>query len=809
MEGDYKFASIIFPAIVYDILDTDTVENSKLPEDNSSFSRKWMIGSGRSLANRTLSRCFNSILNSYNRNYQFIKTQDQKFDSFRAITIIIDALNLLRITTERRFIKTTHPRQFVSSIKGRIFNKENGVYICSEKGSNYNKVEGPPVWSGRPYGVVLNLSGIELSQAYLESHDYFSALFYAEFFADNQLGSSGNTFELLRTLEFVQNNISGFYQPNISSMEIMKDSSMNKSQLAINLHGILEKCFSELHEDDALAGLEHQICSIRFDQPQSFNSGRHHVTSNMTPSEVMVTLMQLDNAAQEQSRQTVFSDRLAISSCMTQLGLRYVSRMLMSGTRETDFSSKVDQKKFSEQWAEESWRLFQWEHFLPSKDKELNISLWLHEDDSCASNKICDCTQTTGYHMSLKCSIHSLLENDLPNFWLNLSASRSSLIEDFNTRFRNEVQNNELCSLALKACTLNQLEDLGLVCSTNMSPDAWLGKYRSKSSIFSHLSNLTMPFDELESSMAAHEIFLKVLYKKFGDTPSDYIGSTLSNHLWGMCRLAREKKKPNVALSALRRLREFFKLEHENLTLPLKYNLEEAKITQLFGNTSTSVQFCKEIITRLTAISPTTRTNDENILLIETQLQCAQWLIEYSIESDAIILDDLLKPAAHFAWTLYDKGRVKPSLVASSNYALGSFAANLYDSVQKRVKSHAWKLLGDAARGRQRQLEDLRQIVKMKRKSNSVDYRVSEFEYIALEKEVLMDSKERESVEKSVAQYLELAIESFGRALSTSSCSFHDTRHVFQFISLWFRNCSNETDNINDKVSGWLPKIPR
>jgi predicted NodU family carbamoyl transferase len=184
-------------------------------------------------------------------------------------------------------------------------------------------------------------------------------------------------------------------------------------------------------------------------------------------------------------------------------------------------------------------------------------------------------------------------------------------------------------------------------------------------------------------------------------------------------------------------------------------------------------------------------------------------LIEYSIESNAIVLDDLLKPAAQSAWMLHDEGKVKPSLVASSNYALGSFAANLYDSVQKRVKSHAWKLLGDAARGRQRQLDELKEVVIEKRKANSADSRISEFEYIALEKEVLMDTKERESVENSVLQYLELAIESFGRALSTSSSSFDDTRHVFQFISLWFRNCGNSSDHISQKVCTWLLRIPR
>jgi Predicted carbamoyl transferase, NodU family len=766
-----------------------------------------MVGSAMSLANKTLSHCFSKILNSYNGSHQCIKI-DQKYDSIRTITNVIHTLNFLRITTERRFMKAAHPRNFISSIKGRTFHKENGVYTCSEKVSNYNKVEGPPLWSGRPYGVVLNLSGIELSQAYLKSHDYINALFYAEFFADNQLGSSGNTFEQLRTLDCVQNSISGFGQPHTSFIENMKERPVNKSQLAIKFHSILEQCLSELHEDDALAGLEYQTCRIRFDHPQFFSASRNHVLRTMTPSEAMVTLMRLDNAAQEQSREAAFNDRLVLSSCMTQIGLRYVSRMFMSGTCATDFNSKLDQKKISEQWAEESWRLFQWEHFLPSDEKEFNISRWKQEDAWAPFYNKHDSTQTTGYHMSLKHSIHSLLENDLPNVWLHLSASRSSLIEDFNTSLRPKVQNRELCSLALKACTLNELEDLGLVCSTKMSPDAWLGKYCSNSSIFSNLSNLNMQFDELESSMAAHEVFLKVLYKKFGDNPCDHIGSTLTKHLWGVCRLARDSKKPNVALSALKRLRGFFKVESECSTLTLKYNLEEAKITQLFGNTSTSVQFCKEIITRLAAMEPLKRTNDENILLIQTQLQCAEWLTDYSIESNAIILDDLLKPAAHGAWMLYDKDKVKPSLVASSNYALGSFAANLYDSVQKRVNSHAWKLLGDAARGRQRQLEELKETVKMKRKSKSVDYRVSEYEYITLEKEVLMDSKERESVENSVEQYLELAIESFGRALSTSSCSFHDTKHVFQFISLWFRNCSNDSD-INDIVSGWLLKIPR
>ena len=772
-----------------------------------------MVGGPFSLANQTLSRCFNSILRTFTTKYESDQIVERHTSAFQTIDVVLDTLDTLRVITENRFIGEKRSTGLsVSSIKGRSFTKAG----CSASDKQYNNVGPSPLWRGRPYGVVLHLTGTELATAYAVSKDYLHALYYAELFADNRLGSSGNTFDRLDERKVITTSLSGFglsVAANVHHGGISGDVP-STSDLALSLHRIFQKCLSRLHEDEALAGLDEQTSSIRFDDP-TINMENHHFNSTTGPSEAMSELMNLDVIAQSQRSANPIHDRLAVSSGLNQLGMRDVSRYYLGGAGAAGLiRSDVDYKMLEEEWAEQSWRLSQWDQIIltpaeknmPSTRQSDAFGLPVFTGVRDSKHYI------PGYHISLQKTISSIMDDDLSTFAMNLAASRLSLLNDFQEDVGMTPPDIEISAFALKACTLNQLEDLGKVCSGKISTPAWIQKYRTDSNIYRNSLTSTARFTDLESSMIAHEIFLKVLYHKYGVSAVDEIGKHISDHMLSMCSIAREKQRPNIASSALDRLRQFSQanhLDHEeakNFSFQLRYRFEDAKTMQCFGNTTSAVRSCKEIIKRLKRISE--RTDDVDILLTETQLQCAEWLIHHPIESNATILIDLLKPAAEYGWQLHKRNQDASGLVASSNFSLGNFAANLYDSVQKRVKSHEWKLLGDAARGRQSQSQELAKFIKKKKKNDS-EYNAAKQEYVTLEREVRIDTKERKAVEQSVIAYLHLALDAYGRALSTVSCAFNCSRHVFRLISLWFRNCNNKTDDIHDKVCAWLPSIPR
>ena len=321
--------------------------------------------------------------------------------------------------------------------------------------------------------------------------------------------------------------------------------------------------------------------------------------------------------------------------------------------------------------------------------------------------------------------------------------------------------------------------------------------------------------------MVAHEVFLKLLHKKFGENSDDLIGRNISSHLWTFCKVARERERPDIALSALDRLRYFTKMNGSQLEsdelksslLSLKHGFEEAKILQCDGNTAAAIRACKEIIMRLNKWQ--SKQVQHYVLLTEARLQCAQWLIDYPIDSNSTTLNELLKPAASLAKKLREKNYVDSSLVSSTNFALGNFAADLYEGIQKRINSHEWKVLGQAAVGRQQQKEELQSYIDERKadvQANGVDeaYKKAYHNLKALDKEVEMDTQERKQVERSVVLYLDHALVAFGTALSHCSRSTSTSSEVvFRFVSLWFKNSNVKEDNIHEKIMEMLAGIPR
>ena len=813
--GDHQFAATIFQGIVYDLLFSDCSDDYDCPD---APNRSHLIGAPFSLANQKLTCCFSTFLSSVSSLKTLPNTDSQQTAAkIQATRTVIKTLNMLRLVTEHGFSQIKHGKN-VMQIKGRRYDYEKKK--CKIPDDLYNeKLPPAPLWKGRPYGIVLHLTGTDLAYAYANTKDYASALYYAELFADCRLGGSGSIFERLDHVDVVQSSMSGFGVPIEANLHYGGDNRILKDKkidLAISLHHILQRCLSGLHEDEALAGLEEQTSSIRFDRPECFSEGIPLFQRIAAASDILTGLVSLDARAQLNNNGNLSTSRLAVSTGLNQLGLREISRQYLAGAFTSRmFRSEDEHKQLMDQWAEESWRQLQWDESLLIDKPGEATGYALPSSFNIQNNQY-----KTGFHLSLKNTIVSLLEEDLSSFETNLSTTRLALLDEFHSKVGQIAPVVELNSYTLKACTINQLEDLGAVVSGSEPAKSWLKKYCTEEDLFSRSYHVDTQFSDLECSMAAHEVFLKILFKKFGESAEDEIGNELSSHLWKLCSTARERDRPNVALSALERLKKISNLHNTSLEnddiqrklLSLRYSFEEAKIAQCAGNTTAAVRICKEVMNRLERSPKQKLTESHCVLLIETQLQCAEWLIRYPIESNTVIQNDLLKPAAILATKLLKAKRGSPSLVASTNFALGDFVADLYDSVQKRVNSQEWKTLGHAASGRRRQQEDLEKLIREANKGKGRDERYLKTalnQLSAVSKEVMMDTKERNAVEDSVYAYLELAMNAYGTALCQCSSDTDSTRHVFRLISLWFRNCNVFDRGIHQQMSSWFLEIPR
>lgn len=768
--------------------------------------RQYMVGAPLSATNQFLTRCFGAVIslstsfgNTENESANGDPNQNQNYSQF--FRLIIETLDMLRITTELGFSRTQLKRNVVSPRKSRGRVSE----------SNYNSdLSDSPEWSGRPYGVVLHLTGIELARACTETKDFASALYYAELFADCRLGGSGSIFERLDSIKVCESSISGFGIP-IGKTNPEINSPCDKIDLAVDLHNILRICFSELHEDEALIGLEDQISSIRFQRPECFEEGIPQFHRMESPSDLIHGLMGLDTRAQLKSRQSSARERLALSTGLQQLGLRDVSTHYLVGANISGlFPSQDAYKRIEDEWAEDSWRLLQWDEVLPKAQNKPPPHMANNNPDFSSNYR-------PGFNVSFKNTLTSLMEEDFPAFATHLHSTRLSLLSDLHNNVGQSAPIMDINGYALKAFSINQLEDLGTVYADcdKMSISFWLNKHCTTMTALSTTKKETT-FKDLECAFAAHEVSLRILHKKFGDSGNVEIVDRLSAHLWSVCTIARERNRPNVASSALERLRssskmKFIQIEHESIDdcLPrMQHSFEEAKILHCVGNTAAAVRLCKEIMKKLKSAEKMTK--DICLLLITTKVQCAEWLIGYPIESNNMIQKDLLQPAAELSEKLHKVTRINSSLVSSTHFALGNFVYGIYNKIQKRVNSQEWKMLGQAAVGRQKQKEKLELLIHEMKKNKTREYVNAHGQLKALQKEVGVDMNERKEVEESVFTYLKLSMKSYGTALSQcSSDKVISNEVIFRFISLWFNNSHISGTDIDDIVLKFVLEIPR
>lgn len=829
MAEEPDFAAAIFPAVLFDILWSDETSDSN---DLIPPNRSHLIGCPSSLSNQTIARCFLQILKPEESSsdcdgslsqHSVVSTTFAFQSDLKAVKIVTKFLDILRCVTEHRFYCSKH-RLNKSEIVGRTYDCKKKSVTYDGPNQEYNNIAPSSPFYGRPYGVVIDLQDTVLASSFIRLKNYTSGLYYAENYADNTLGGSGCTFEMFPTRKIKQCGLSGF------GNEIDSSKNISETERAVLFHNILKVCFSELEEEDNLIGLEEQSSRLRFETPQSFREEGYSLNSrNMgTKRFEELSLMNADTTSQIYTGRGLpfLRSRIAAVSSLSHLGLRDTVRHYLAGLSFNNeclrSSSMLEWEYIQEKWAEETWRLMQWDDTILQKHPKetINAPLSISKDMlTKAMKKSNHESLKVGYHQSLSKLLLSIWTDDRSSFTTDLYQTRLCILEEFNRNNGTKSTSRGLQSTeCLKFFTLNELEDLGSVVFGETSPSTFLKKWCSGSNVFKRNNLLIYPFNDLEAAMACREIGLKIIFRKFGENADDDFGKSYLSHLQIACSFAREHSRPNLATAALERMRRFLELRRNyedddemHLLRSMNISLEEARILDCMGDTTAAIRTCKLIIYSIDKLQGDV---SERLCHLrgEALLQCGSWLVKHKIDAATIVLEQYLSRAAKEALNIQKKrsGEKSDSLLISSHFVLADFAANLYDSVETRVNSHEWKSLGLAAEGRRQELEEIAKMLK-KCKTPPTKHNIM-IQQSKLMKEVELDKQERTAVEDSIGKYLRIAIHAYGMALSRCHDIYIHSKHVFRVASLWFRN-SNGTGkggDINDLVASEVTgKIPR
>jgi BMFP domain-containing protein YqiC len=302
-------------------------------------------------------------------------------------------------------------------------------------------------------------------------------------------------------------------------------------------------------------------------------------------------------------------------------------------------------------------------------------------------------------------------------------------------------------------------------------------------------------FSSIRTAFSVKEIALKVLTNKFS---SDQQGTTtvnaLASHIYNSCSVYQELGHPDAAKVSQSNLRQVFKKsklsDHSSGNLPLMLHLEDTNNMKSQSNLNGAITYCKLIATHLNSARNDSVDIERDQICAEALLLGGLWMAQHNVDAAESILSYFEK-ASELAMQIHEKAPSDSSVHRASlaSFKLGEFAANLFNSVDARVKSEAFKRRVAVAIERKKELQaltaQLTQLQKKSRASNEAATHEARIIHITLSREVEMEDRELSSIEKSTQRYLQLAVESYCSALKLcpTTITANVAKHVFQLVS--------------------------
>lgn len=223
--------------------------------------------------------------------------------------------------------------------------------------------------------------------------------------------------------------------------------------------------------------------------------------------------------------------------------------------------------------------------------------------------------------------------------------------------------------------------------------------------------------------------------------------------------------------------------------VPLRWRLEECRFLWRKSQGDVALpSILRNVIEPLK--SYTQKDSAEYKLLMSDALRLAgEWMSSRRSTSGGDIISEYLSPAVELATTI--------SQAISAHSSLAKFYVKLFAVVKERVSSVEWAQGRQVIADRRAEYEECREIYRQRtreRKNNSAavteSYKQLARHVSTLDRELAMDMREREAVEKSVSKYLCEALVHFGHVV-TKSWNM-DEEQIFDIIHLWLENLSCE-----------------
>lgn len=829
-----RFAAEMFPYLIFSLLDADPREAiGKNASARDFILSQTAIGAANSEMNVLISNCFSGLL-------QLNAEQMEIYN--QAINAILTSLDWLKSITEHRFLTADHQKNVAVAVqkKGKTLKKRRS----SAKGADANDMQSSPQWNGCMYGVVLHLDGVHVAKACYHAKRYFSAMYYAEMGMQNMVGSgsffeqlSGDNARKVEESEAIICDISGFGVPS-------QNEGQSVLGRALVAKEIIASCLKELEANDELNGVLLQGAALSL--KQNISSFR---TQGGLRNEKLAALQDHDIRLEEKPANS-HEGFESITSCLEDLGLNHTKHHYLVGIEKMlSTDQDDDSRKFlREKWFEDSLNTAsRWDDTLLPKLAET--------DQFVPSDKFRDApplktNASGGFYESVNHALLSLEKDDIVGGLNNVTQARRSILADMEALVGSESQ---LKGLATHLSRLSIIGNLELTARTleGKSPVSFLLKrwgFCNEVGI-EKFESLLLESDNYSFDMKDHvtdvdnilarrvftefsvqETQLKLLISKFESDEKDIV-EALTSHVFKSSHIYRELGRTDAAILSLNRLRSLVQVFQQrgvvyspNLSLAL--HLEDAKLTKCQNDLDTAVMRCKIISSHLDSIENDGTSLKLGSLHADALLLGSLWMAEQNVDAATTILSSFQK-AADLSTKVHKKAKAIDTLALNTSYIqkasiagfkLGEFAASLYFSADKRISSETWKNRCLAANERKQELELARtkeQSLASKMSRSDADQKL----YIGahavrsvLQREVDMEEKEIQSTTASLRQFLKMSVESYCSALKLcpTTIAANVSSHVFQLVSLWFKNCARAetSDVVNELIQANALGIP-
>lgn len=765
---DHVFASTIFPLLILALLQREE-QNFRDEENFDGF--KGVIANS-----------FESVLLSWIRPDNSIGTAVKNNLKFKSLSIVVDTLDVLRKFSQGRFLSFKHKPN--KKIKKR-----------SSKGGHNVGLDPLIPWQGISYGVILNVDGIIVAEACMEVQRFASALFFLEMYFNSQYGKSGGLFEELdNTVSFVDviGGVNYFSKSNDSTDDDLKARTIK----AMSMTG---RCYKELGEIELMHATNMQMSSL------NFTDNSDNMTVDLDKLRGISPLDTLQMLGFRSSQMNDSDDRLfsSLTDSMEALGLEGLINTYIEGVfvQNKDLKEMVDVQILREKWFENNLEIQNWSMMFREQSKT-------RRDRSSmvtSSGKLAN----LGYFELLSESLNSLSNSDTNRSKLLLHQAHSSVIDSLSHIAGEQLSPERFIRVVDR---LRALQDVNRLVEAEVD-----------------LS--TFAFDQmwtLDVSLRIRQITLTALASKYPEK-SEVMGA-LKDHLWKTCDCAVDRGRPQIAESALSKLRYLLSVPIgiESLRVDksdeiLRIRLEEAKIMECRGDFNGAIQRSKQLIRH---IGDQNSNQFQKCLLCDAQILCGSWMTKYKTQQARVILESYLNPASARAKSIFEDENTKVNAERAARVfiKLGHILANLHDNLLLRIHGKEWEETETRLQQQHQQClnsevhrRELKQEFQKLKKSNPrkeevfKHWKTTEHHFSRLEKEYERTNKERNGIKRLVPYYLNNALKAFLSALEMAGTSSDDlSSHIFRMISLWF-SYQNDTANdavTNDIMEEGLCKLP-